>query len=69
MKYVIAPGFARNPLRRHRNIPCPCGSGKKAKRCHGAEEFVETKMADRIRQYLRELSAGGFITVRPGEIE
>ncbi len=23
-----------------RNAPCPCGSGKKYKRCHGAEELA-----------------------------
>ena len=35
------PGFAPQPPRRRgaepaRNDPCPCGSGKKYKRCHGA---------------------------------
>jgi uncharacterized protein YecA (UPF0149 family) len=24
-----------------RNDPCPCGSGKKYKKCHGANEFAE----------------------------
>lgn len=34
---VQAP--ARNPLRDvGRNDPCPCGSGRKFKRCHGGGE-------------------------------
>lgn len=24
------------PMSGHKNSPCPCGSGKKFKRCHGA---------------------------------
>ena len=31
------PAFARNPYAGvGRNDPCPCGSGKKFKKCHGA---------------------------------
>ena len=34
---VVAPALARNPYADvGRNDPCPCGSGKKFKKCHGA---------------------------------
>src|SRR5205823_314048 len=34
---VAEPAFARNPyVGVGRNEPCPCGSGKKFKKCHGA---------------------------------
>ena len=34
-----------------RNDPCPCGSGKKYKRCHGAADFPDPEMIyDRIRR-------------------
>mgnify|MGYP000544287138 FL=1 len=37
---VVWPGFSHGPAPRHiakigRNEPCPCGSGKKFKHCHG----------------------------------
>jgi uncharacterized protein len=40
---VTGPGVVRrqpvrNPDRVGRNQPCPCGSGKKFKQCHGAAE-------------------------------
>jgi preprotein translocase subunit SecA len=34
---VTEPAFAANPYAGvGRNDPCPCGSGKKFKKCHGA---------------------------------
>jgi len=34
---VAEPAFAPNPyVGVGRNDPCPCGSGKKFKKCHGA---------------------------------
>jgi preprotein translocase subunit SecA len=34
---VTEPAFATNPYAGvGRNDPCPCGSGKKFKKCHGA---------------------------------
>jgi hypothetical protein len=30
-------GFSRGVLSALSNDPCPCGSGKKYKKCHGAE--------------------------------
>jgi len=34
---VAEPAFAANPYAGvGRNDPCPCGSGKKFKKCHGA---------------------------------
>ena len=32
---VAAPPFARTGQKVGRNDPCPCGSGKKYKHCHG----------------------------------
>lgn len=35
MAYQVKKGFMWNPLRKiPRNMPCPCGSGKKFKKCH-----------------------------------
>lgn len=34
---VTAKGTVMNPGKIGRNDPCPCGSGKKFKKCHGAE--------------------------------
>ncbi len=31
----VAP-FRRSDVKQGRNDPCPCGSGKKYKKCHGA---------------------------------
>jgi SEC-C motif-containing protein len=33
--YVDGAARARSPVTPGRNEPCPCGSGKKFKRCHG----------------------------------
>jgi len=33
--------FVRNERKVGRNEPCPCGSGKKYKHCHGALSSVE----------------------------
>lgn len=30
-------GYELQAIKTPRNMPCPCGSGKKAKHCHGAE--------------------------------
>lgn len=33
------------------NDPCPCGSGKKAKKCHGAgSEYYYSKLTDRQKK-------------------
>jgi SEC-C motif-containing protein len=34
--YVDGDPRVRRPATPERNAPCPCGSGKKFKRCHGA---------------------------------
>nr|WP_246281750.1 SEC-C metal-binding domain-containing protein [Fodinicola acaciae] len=34
----VAPGQKVTGKQTPRNAPCPCGSGKKYKRCHGATE-------------------------------
>jgi len=48
-KMTVALVYNRGTLRKPevpgRNEPCPCGSGKKYKRCHGAEISArETEM-------------------------
>ena len=45
------------------NSPCPCGSGKKYKKCHGAEGAPGKEVGQSLRQ--RELirSAGMFLTM------
>ncbi len=41
-----------------RNDPCPCGSGKKYKKCHGAADFPDSGMTyDRIRRLDSESDA------------
>lgn len=66
--YTPAAGHEANPLKRHRNVPCPCGSGKKAKRCHGRHDFIPEADAKNAKRYLRELSALGFIEVKLGTV-
>lgn len=61
-------GFASNPLRAHRNVACPCGSNLKAKRCHGRHDFLPISDIEKIKTYLRALSAKGIIEARKGEI-
>lgn len=64
----------RNPLNKSkmRNQPCPCGSGKKTKKCHGQdyavpkshrEDFLEAKrknteaLADALKEKMEEKDA------------
>ncbi|HYP66001.1 MAG TPA: SEC-C metal-binding domain-containing protein, partial [Steroidobacteraceae bacterium] len=37
----LAGTFVRSERKVGRNEPCPCGSGKKYKHCHGALSSVE----------------------------
>jgi uncharacterized protein YecA (UPF0149 family) len=66
--YKPMPGYSFNPLRSFRNIPCPCGSNRKAKRCHGAAEILPDSEVAVVKAYLMALSAEGMITVRAGDI-
>lgn len=63
------PGFQWNPLRRHRNLPCPCKSGRKIKRCHGMFEVLPDEDVAQAKDYLRELALHGFIRTRLSEIK
>lgn len=50
-KIVFNPGPEyRNPLyaSEYRNMPCPCLSGKKVKKCHGREYSVKKDEYDEI---------------------
>jgi len=38
MPGVLRRAPVRNPEKVGRNDPCPCGSGKKYKQCHGAPD-------------------------------
>lgn len=51
-EYRLMPGYDWNPLKKHRNIPCPCGSGHKAKRCCGTFEALPMDVAEKVRAYL-----------------
>lgn len=53
--YWPKAGYEWNPLRKHRNIPCPCGSGRKAKKCHGQAEAIPEDEAQVVQDYLRQL--------------
>jgi SEC-C motif-containing protein len=35
-RWIYVDGVVKPPAEPGRNDPCPCGSGKKYKRCHGA---------------------------------
>ena len=50
--YTLNPGLESNPLRKHRNIPCPCGKPKKAKNCCGRYAALPVKIAAIVRKYL-----------------
>lgn len=62
--YSFDPGLERNPLRRYRNLPCPCQSGQKVKRCHGRLDALPKELIPAVKAWLRELSAYGFIEAR-----
>lgn len=59
--YTIKEGYERNPLRQYRNIPCPCGSRKKAKRCCGRFDALPVELVEALRKYLRSIRAMGFV--------
>jgi uncharacterized protein YecA (UPF0149 family) len=52
--YAPVPGYAFNPLRgKHRNTPCPCGSGQKAKRCCGRFPVLPEAVARAVSRVLK----------------
>lgn len=51
--YSPREGYEWNPLKGYRNIPCPCGSGVKAKRCCGQFDTLPVKVAEKIRAHLK----------------
>lgn len=53
--YSPNPGYDWNPLRAHRNIPCPCESGKKAKHCHGRDNTIPASQVKTLRTYLKAI--------------
>ncbi len=40
-KYWFTQGEPRRVFKFGRNAPCPCGSGKKYKRCHGVVKYPD----------------------------
>lgn len=66
--YQPKEGHDFNPLRRHRNVACPCGSKFKAKYCHGMFDILPIETIRKIKEYLRLLSSKGVIQVKPSEI-
>lgn len=67
--YLPKHGFDWNPLRKHRNIDCPCGSKKKAKKCHGLAEILPISDIKKINGYLKALSAAGMVKVSIAKVE
>jgi len=59
--YHPKPGYVWNPLKKYRNLPCPCGKGKKVKRCHGLFEAVPASEAKTLSDYLARLKEHGFV--------
>lgn len=69
MAYTPLPDQDWNPLRQHRNVPCPCESGKKAKHCHGQAPTLLKKEVQMIWTYLRGLSARGLVELSESEMK
>lgn len=44
----VVPEYTFNPLTKARNMPCPCDSGLKAKRCCGQIPYVPADLARRL---------------------
>lgn len=42
-----------NPLHKFRNAPCPCGSTKKIKKCHGVNEYVTASERIELMEMVR----------------
>ena len=49
--YTQPEGFVRNPLAKakHGNIICPCGSGKKVKKCCGQYGYMKPELAKLVQ--------------------
>lgn len=54
--YLHKPGNAQNPLidGNLRNIPCPCGSGKKVKKCCGDKRSITKESSNLIKNLVLE---------------
>lgn len=60
----LAAGYSWNPLRSlPRNLPCPCGSGVKFKRCHldKMPDAIPTKMAKEYKAALESADVINFV--------
>ena len=66
--YSPKEGHEFNPLRRHRNVACPCGCKFKAKYHLGKFDILPKEAVKEIKAYLRLLSSKGLIQVKPSEI-
>lgn len=66
--YSPDQNYSWNPLTRHRNLPCPCMSGQKIKRCHGKFDTIHVDDLPKVKDYLRKLAEHGFIKAREKEI-
>lgn len=57
----LMTGAHKNRRKIGRNVPCPCGSGKKYKRCHGALNQsglpMSSSLTDEIKKKLAEMDA------------
>jgi len=53
--YKAPEGLVLNPLRKIRNYPCACKSGKKIKDCHGKPRYVLEKDAVGLDAFVRRV--------------
>ena len=55
---VLGKGFMWNPLlRTPRNVPCPCGSGIKFKKCHLNKLSPAIPTPDKMKEIIAEATA------------
>jgi hypothetical protein len=59
--YLISPpkGMVSNPLTKGKakNLPCPCGSGKKIKRCCGQFSYMKADLAATCKKFVEDGSS------------
>ncbi len=63
MAYLYSPkkGQHFNPLTagKYRNLPCPCGSYGKVKKCHGLFETLDDADYITVKRWIREVVEKG----------
>jgi len=67
LTYSPKAGYAYNPLIRYRNVPCPCKSGKKVKKCCGQYRYVKKEFASKINKWLKTMGLKTMETIATKE--